>query len=630
MICLKLLGYTSADFGASYPQAQLEKYREIDLDTGISASRGEVLTRQDCMKLIYNLLCTKTKQGAYYCTSLGYAKTQDNTIDYLSLLSEKMKGPVVVSDLSYKNVIPFDLNSATILYNGQQISASSVKTDDVVYYVTPFKTVWVYRDTVSGVCTQVSPDSENPTSVTVNGKSYALSTDKAAYRFSDFGELGKDKLVTLILGKDGSVVDAKPADTSVIGGGENTVEYSDVVSATLKGPYIVKSAGKLLDDSKIILDDAVIYKNNKKAAASDIKAFNVYYYSEALNTVWIYDKTVSGTLEAVSPSGMSPTSVTVSGNTYSLETSNAKYAFSTLGTYVIGDRVTLLLGKDGGVAGVTDTAQSSSTVYGVVIANGEKKYTDADGKAYTADTITVFTTAGEIFTYESSSTATAGRPVKVTVSETKVSVSTLSSPKSASAASEVINAVKNGKFANNCEIIEYYNSNLYSEVFASRISGLSIPYYDILYYSLNSDGEIEKLILDNYTGDLFEYGLITEVNGSTYKYITDGEQQTYSSGDVTYTVSEGAAYFAVSGSKIHKIANISGNALIETVTGNKAYTEKGKEYTVSDKARVYVTRGGECKVYDADGFDFSEYSHITGYYDKLSENGGRIRLFIAY
>lgn len=630
MICLKLLGYTSADFGASYPEAQLEKYKEISLDTGISATRGQVLTRHDCMKLIYNLLCTKTKQGAYYCTTLGYTKSEDNTIEYLSLLSEKMKGPVIVSDLSYKNVIPFDLSSATILFNGQQISASTLKTDDVLYYAAPFKTIWVYRDTVSGVCTGVSPDSEKPTSVTVGGKNYSLSTDKAAYKFSDFGELGKDVLVTLILGKDGSVVDAKPADASVIGMGEDSVEYSDVVTATLKGPYIAKSNGKLLDDTKIILENAVVYKNNKQAEASDIKAFNVYYYSQTLNTVWVYDKTVSGTLESVSPSAMSPTSVTVSGNTYTLETSKAKYDFSTLGTYVVGDRVTLLLGKDGNVAGVTDTLQSSDTVYGVVIANGDKKYTDANGKSYTADTVSVFTTAGETFTYESSSTAAVGRAVKVSVSETKVSVSTLSSPKNASAAAEVINAVKYGKFANNCEIIEYYNSNLYSSVFESRISGLSISYTDIIYYKLNSDGEIEKLILDNVTGDLLEYGLLTEVNGSTYKYIIDGEEQAYSSGDVMYTVSEGVAYFAISGNKISKIGNIGGNVKIETITANKAYTEKGKEYGIADKARVYVTRGVECEVYDAEDFDFSPYSHITGYYDDLPENGGKIRVFIVY
>lgn len=630
MICLKLLGYTSADFGASYPAAQLEKCKEIDLDTGISAVRGETLTRRDCVKLIYNLFCTKTKQGTYYCVTLGYEKAGDNTIDYLSLLSEKMKGPVVVSGTSYKNIIPFDISSATILLNGEHISQSALKDDDVLYYVTPFKTVWVYRDTVSGVCTQVLPDSEKPTSVTVGGKSYQLSTDTVAYKFSDFGELGKDKLVTLILGKDGNVVDANMADVSVIGNGENSAEYADVVNATLKGPYIVSSDGKLLDDTNITLDSAIIYKDNRKAEASDIKSLNVYYYSQALNTVWVYDKTVSGTLEAVSPSGMSPTSITVSGKTYALETSKVKFEFSSLGTYKVGDRVTLLLGKDGNVAGVTDTKQKNGTTYGVVLANGTKKYTDADGKSYTADTITVFTTQGETFTYESSNYVAAGKAVRVSVSDEKVSISGLSSPKNASAASEVINAVKNGKFAKSCEMIEYYNSSLYSEVLESRITGCTLSYSDILYYDLNSSGEVETLILDNFTGDLLEYGLLTEVNGSVYEYITDDIPQTYSSGDVIYTVSEGAAYFAISGGKIQKIGNINGNVRIERVTENKAYTENEKEYTVADNARVYVTRGGEYNVYDADDFDFSAYSYVTGYYDKLPENGGKIRIFIVY
>ena len=55
-ITLKLLGYTDSDFIGSYPDGPLAKYKALKLNTGISASRGQELSRRDCMQLIYNAL----------------------------------------------------------------------------------------------------------------------------------------------------------------------------------------------------------------------------------------------------------------------------------------------------------------------------------------------------------------------------------------------------------------------------------------------------------------------------------------------------------------------------------------------------------------------------------------------
>ena len=537
IISLKLLGYTNDDFKGSYPESQLAKYHEIDLDTGMTASRGNTLTRLDCMRLLYNTLCTKTKSGAVYCTTLGYTTDADNTIDYLALLSADMTGPyvttggsisskvsfighpnavfyrdgklstlsavsdydvyyysnklktvwcytdkefgkidsvnpnretpqsvtlgsanysltptaakkltnaggigkddyvmlmldkdgavadlvladaalydayadkdsdrltevnktisdpIVVKDLvSYKNDIPFDLSSATILLDSEPIDASDIRINDVIYYSEPFRSVWVFRDTKSGVCNAISPNRQNPQSVTVGGVTYTLSTDDIVYKFSNYGTFKTDMLVTLLLGKDGGAVDVIAADESIIGDGENQVSYADIVSSTLKGPYIVEKDGALTSDAEIKLASAVLYKNNKTVSASDIHKYDVYYYSKLLNTVWLYNDTAVGTVESISPTRVNPTSVTVSGKTYTLESSGAQYALSSLGSYDVGDRVTLLLGKDGAVAGVAGVdAAGAKTVYGVVTASGEKTYTDKDGKNYKADYVTVFT-----------------------------------------------------------------------------------------------------------------------------------------------------------------------------------------------------------------------------------------------
>ena len=50
IVVLKMLGYTNADFEGTYPEAQLAKYRETDLDTAMNAEKGQALTRRECIK----------------------------------------------------------------------------------------------------------------------------------------------------------------------------------------------------------------------------------------------------------------------------------------------------------------------------------------------------------------------------------------------------------------------------------------------------------------------------------------------------------------------------------------------------------------------------------------------------
>ena len=58
------------------------------------------------------------------------------------------------------------------------------------------------------------------------------------------------------------------------------------------------------------------------------------------------------------------------------------------------------------------------------------------------------------------------------------------------------------------------------------------------------------------TGDLVEYGILTDVEGSSYKYNIDGSEKSFNSGDTRYIVEKGPAFFALNGSQINKIGNL--------------------------------------------------------------------------
>ena len=102
------------------------------------------------------------------------------------------------------------------------------------------------------------------------------------------------------------------------------VDYSTLVTADTKGPYVVSSSGSL--SLPFSSAGATIYLNGTVSSLASVQRY------ENLQTVWVYSDRVSGTLTGVSPSSAAPTSVTVAGNTYELGTSTAATRFPARGT----------------------------------------------------------------------------------------------------------------------------------------------------------------------------------------------------------------------------------------------------------------------------------------------------------
>ena len=70
-----------------------------------------------------------------------------------------------------------------------------------------------------------------------------------------------------------------------------------------------------------------------------LQDYDVVYWNRNMGTVWAYSDRVTGTIQALEPSGSNPTSVTVAGRTCEIETASAAYALSNLGQYGLGDTV---------------------------------------------------------------------------------------------------------------------------------------------------------------------------------------------------------------------------------------------------------------------------------------------------
>ena len=317
-IVLKLLGYTDGDFIGFYPDGQLAKYSSLNLDSEIGAVRGEELSRLDCMYLIYNMLCTYTKSGNAYCTTLGHAADAFGNIDYDALIQEDKKGPFIVTDLSsWQNDAGIN-EKYTVYKDGKVISASSVEKFNVVYTSPDFLSAWVYDDIEFGVIEKLTYTNATLSGITLSGVTYKPVPKKDYSGKLMAGEFEEDTYAAILLGEKGEVVEA----------------YK------MQEPFVVTSA-----ESLGYIPEKV-YKNGAESDISLITEKGLVYSCPELSLVYFYDTDASGVLGAVSPSVDDPQSVTVGGTVYQLG-ENAKKLFENKKVLAENDFITVYTGKDG-------------------------------------------------------------------------------------------------------------------------------------------------------------------------------------------------------------------------------------------------------------------------------------------
>lgn len=218
-VMLRIMGYSELDSG-KYPETQLAKYEELDMNNAISAKRGDTLTRRECMYLMYNALCSADKTGKIYCETLGYQKDENGRIDYLALMNSKFEGAFVAKADSELEKVPDGAEGYKIYHESKLVDKAYVKQNDVYYYSKQLKTVWLYRDSVTGKIDNILPNKAQPTSVVVNGKSYSFSSTDVAYALSTLGNINVRDVVTLLLGRNGEVVeivDSEKFSTEIYG-----------------------------------------------------------------------------------------------------------------------------------------------------------------------------------------------------------------------------------------------------------------------------------------------------------------------------------------------------------------------------------------------------------------------------
>ena len=283
------------------------------------------------------------------------------------------------------------------------------------------------------------------------------------------------------------------------------VDTSSVLLKSRKGPFVAE------EGTQLPFTPVSVYRNDKTSASAELNKYDVYYYSESLQTVWIYTRRAAARITAVSPSASAPTALTVAGSTYSLGSSAVASKISSLNGGGVGEVVTLLLGMDNEVADVITGEEADSVFYGVV--QTATRSLVEDNGADVLQKISVMCTDGITRTVniDKSLNYPTGWLVEISVTPEGEQVTAIESKSVSGTINDTATALGDYALADDVQILDTTSEGLAGTVRPSRIAGTKLNALTVRYYTLNEQGQIDRLILNDVTGDLWKYGVLDDV-----------------------------------------------------------------------------------------------------------------------
>lgn len=626
-ILLRVLGYTDEDFGSSWPYGQLGMASNLDMTKDVNCSAGQAMNRRQVAQLVYNTLSVKLKgQNAQLSSVFDVTIYEDVTLisdssDDSSIASDelytsqgtyKIDNDLFRSQLGLKGEIAIKNSSKMIAFVPNEDSANS---EQYIFYSLLPNAAMVYKN---GSLTQITINDSTPV---YKGKTQ-----------STFGSV-KSSLEL------GDILRVKTSSSGI--------DYITCQSGNLEGPKTISATGVNLNwDTNA---ETKVLRNGQNSSMDTLEPYDVAYFLPDLNLVLAYSDKVTGVYETASPNKDMPQSVTVSGKTYDIEGSSAFTKLASGGNFDYGDTVTVLLGKDGGIADVISANENSSDkVVGYVLESGTKDYQSGVTDTYTGYYINVVFPDGTTGEYATSTDKSSfkNKAVTITFKNGYANLTLLDSDNNTLSGTYKHSTGKLGSYtvASDAQILDIGttdsgDSSVYCRIYPQRLDGVKISSSQVLYYQKNTAGEIDKMILKDVTGDGFSYGLMmtatqdTKTFSGTYKYMIEGK---------IYQLSVNKLLNIGSGSGIKISGNVSNpdimTALVEIrgdidLVNASKLTYKNSAYPISANVAVYKKSSDINSEYvkipitnilDTEDLNFSAY------YDKATSSGGQIRVIVVY
>ena len=265
---------------------------------------------------------------------------------------------------------------------------------------------------------------------------------------------------------------------------DGQVDGSTILLSSLEGPFVAS------ESTVLPFVPASVYRNDKVSGSAELNKYDVYYYSESLTSYTLGSTAIASQVSSLNGGG-------------------------------VGQVVTLLLGMNNVAAGIITGEEADEVFYGVVQSSA-RNLIDEDNSADVLQTVKVLCTDGlaREVNVDKSLNFPAGWLVEVRVSPEGESVEKIDERSVSGTVNENATALGDMALADDVQILDTSTGGVAGTVRPSRLSGVNLKASDVRYYTTNPQGQIDTLILNDVTGDLWYYGVLDDVKNVAANYST--------------------------------------------------------------------------------------------------------------
>lgn len=506
-ILIRVLGYSSEQAGAVWPQSYMNLAESIGLSDGLPSDYNAALTRGQAAQLFVNALSCKNGEGSDYYTTLG--KAQEDTI----ILAVNVETDDGTSDGAIRTTankeseayLPAEGEGNPYALQGKRGALVLNDKDEIVTFV---------------------PDDSSATTIILSGDaqpSYVKASGGSQYTMS------KD---TLLYTADATEGKSYMEGYSVLKSGTQITMYSE--RGKIVAVYASGSASSIDSDAVVVMGSPStamfhqltggatnfnIQKGRQTITMSQIQPYDVVTYDSMSNTLIVSDLRLTCIYENASPNSKAPTEIEVLGHTFEVLDS----AWEMTGDYKVGDQVTLLLTADGKVAGMAaPSGKTRSTAIGMVDSGKATVFLPNGGTLELSGTISNADNLADQLVTISSGT------------KGKISASKLSSK--STSGQFLVEEGKLGSYTVSAgvQIYEQVSGGAMVKLDPTSLNMASIPGEKIATYHLNTSNYVDYIVLDRVTGNAYKYGMliarttVTEAEKDDEGNVTNPEKESRS------------------------------------------------------------------------------------------------------
>lgn len=493
-ILIRVLGYSSQQAGAVWPQSYMNLAGSIGLTDRVNAQINAPITRAQAAQLFVNALSCKTGSGEVYYTTLGTCAedtiilavdvtTGDGTSDG-AIRTSKEADPYLPAAGKVKPTALQGKRGAMVLNDRDEIVTFVPDDSTAVHIILSGDAQPSYVRSTDGQQYTVPGNALVYTADAQEGGPYSTSSDtlKSGVQLTMYSERGK--IVAIYAG--GSM------------------------SASSNGAVVVMGTPSVAMFHQLTggVSNFTVQKNRQPIALSDLKEYDVVTYDSLSNTLTASDLRLTCVYEDAAPNPKAPTTITVLGHTFDVLDS----AWDTIQKFPIGSNVTLLLTADGRVAGMAKPGSKiKSTAIGVVTGDGAEMFLPNGSRIHLKGAV--------------SQTDRVENQLAVLSSSRKGKLGAVLMEGKTAAGAFCIDEMTLGRYtvANGVHLFERVNGGAVVPIDLGDLGEKTVGSTDIAAYHLNSSGFVDYIVLKSVTGDAYTYGLLRK-----------GEQSG-GSGDLAYT-----------------------------------------------------------------------------------------------